>query len=45
MPAAIALMVLSVPITATLFHYGRFDALSVDMTAQALIAYGVGLMG
>jgi putative peptidoglycan lipid II flippase len=45
MPAAIALMVLSVPITTTLFHYGRFDALSVDMTAQALVAYGVGLMG
>ena len=45
MPAAIALMVLSVPITTTLFHYGKFDAHSVDMTAQALIAYGVGLMG
>jgi putative peptidoglycan lipid II flippase len=45
MPAAIALMVLSVPITTTLFHYGRFDALSVDMTARALVAYGVGLMG
>jgi putative peptidoglycan lipid II flippase len=45
MPAAVALMVLSVPITSTLFHYGRFDALSVDMTAQALVAYGVGLMG
>ena len=45
MPASIALMVLSVPITTTLFHYGKFDAHSVDMTAQALIAYGVGLMG
>ena len=45
MPAAIALMVLAVPITTTLFHYGRFDALSVDMTARALVAYGVGLMG
>lgn len=45
MPAAIALMVLSEPLTTTLFHYGKFDAHSVDMTAQALIAYGVGLMG
>lgn len=45
MPAAIALMVLAIPITTTLFHYGRFDDLSVAMTAQALMAYGVGLMG
>ncbi len=45
MPAALALMILSEPITTTLFHYGKFDALSVDMTARALIAYGVGLMG
>ena len=45
MPSAVALIVLAVPITTTLFHYGRFDALSVDMTARALIAYGVGLIG
>lgn len=45
MPAAIALMVLSVPLTTTLFHYGQFDQHSVDMTAQALVAYGAGLMG
>ncbi len=45
MPAAVALMILSVPITTTLFHYGKFDPLSVTMTAQALVAYGVGLMG
>lgn len=44
-PAAIALMVLSEPITTTLFHYGKFDALSVTMTSRALVAYGVGLMG
>jgi putative peptidoglycan lipid II flippase len=44
-PAAVALMVLSEPITTTLFHYGKFDALSVIMTAKALVAYGVGLMG
>jgi putative peptidoglycan lipid II flippase len=45
MPAAVALMVLSEPITTTLFHYGRFDTHSVDMTARALVAYGVGLIG
>lgn len=45
MPAAVALAVLSEPITTTLFHYGKFDTLSVAMTAKALIAYGVGLIG
>ncbi len=45
MPSAIALIVLATPITTTLFHYGRFDSLAVEMTAQALIAYGVGLTG
>ncbi len=44
-PAAVALMVLSEPITTTLFHYGKFDAISVTMTSRALVAYGVGLMG
>lgn len=44
-PAAVALMVLSEPITTTLFHYGKFDSLSVTMTSRALVAYGVGLMG
>ena len=38
-------MVLAEPITTTLFHYGKFDTLSVTMTSRALIAYGVGLMG
>lgn len=45
MPAAIALMILSEPLTSTLFHYGKFDPTSVTMTARALVAYGVGLMG
>lgn len=44
-PAAVALMILSEPLTTTLFHYGKFDATSVTMTARALVAYGVGLMG
>ncbi len=45
MPCAVALMILSEPLTTTLFHYGKFDATSVIMTARALVAYGVGLMG
>ncbi len=45
MPAAVALIVLAEPITTTLFHYGKFDSHSVTMTARALMAYGVGLMG
>jgi putative peptidoglycan lipid II flippase len=45
MPAAVALATLSVPLTTGLFHYGAFSAKAVDMTAQALIAYGVGLIG
>ncbi len=45
MPAAVALAVLAEPLTTTLFHYGKFDTLSVAMTANALVAYGVGLIG
>jgi putative peptidoglycan lipid II flippase len=44
-PAAVGLITLSEPLTTTLFHYGRFNELSVAMTAKALIAYGVGLTG
>jgi putative peptidoglycan lipid II flippase len=45
LPAAVALGTLSEPITATLFHYGKFDVQSVAMTGRALIAYAVGLIG
>lgn len=45
LPAAVMLATLSEPLTATLFHYGKFSAESVTMTEQALIAYGVGLLG
>ena len=45
MPAAVGLLTLSIPLTATLFHYGIFDVQSVEMTGRALIAYGVGLIG
>jgi len=45
LPCAVGLATLSVPLTTTLFHYGKFDTLSVAMTGKALIAYGVGLIG
>ena len=45
LPCAVALATISEPLTATLFHYGKFDTLSVTMTSKALIAYGVGLLG
>lgn len=45
LPSAVGLATLSEPLTATLFHYGKFDAQSVLMTGRALIAYGVGLIG
>jgi putative peptidoglycan lipid II flippase len=45
LPAAVALAVLAEPLTTTLFHYGKFDQQSVDMTQRALVAYGVGLIG
>ena len=44
-PAAVALAVLATPLVATLFHYGKFTAIDVLMTQQALIAYSIGLLG
>ena len=44
-PAAVALALLSVPLVATLFHYGRFGEHDLWMTRQALIAYSAGLLG
>jgi putative peptidoglycan lipid II flippase len=45
MPAAVALATLPEALTATLFHNGKFDANAVAMTGQAVMAYGVGLVG
>ncbi|WP_433589252.1 murein biosynthesis integral membrane protein MurJ [Candidatus Profftella armatura] len=44
-PCAIILITLSLALTATIFHYGKFNAESVIMTSNALIAYGIGLIG
>ncbi len=42
-PAAVALIVLAVPTINILFQHGKFGALQTAMTAQAVIAYAVGL--
>ena len=45
LPAALALMLLAVPLVATLFNYGAVSATDVLATRQALVAYSVGLSG
>ena len=42
-PAALALVVLAVPILAALFGYGAFTPRDVELSAQSLAAYAVGL--
>ncbi len=44
-PAAVALLVFSKPLVATLFHYGAFSDADVRQVSIALAAYGVGLLG
>lgn len=43
MPAMVGLIVLREPIVALLFKRGAFDLYNVQLTAQALLYYGVGL--
>ncbi|WP_137887326.1 murein biosynthesis integral membrane protein MurJ [Pseudomonas sp. 2FE] len=45
LPCALALAILSEPLTVSLFQYGKFTALDAQMTQRALIAYSVGLLG
>ncbi len=45
LPCALALLLLPTGLVAVLFHYGRFTAADVAMTAAALRGYGVGLLG
>lgn len=45
LPCAVALAILSLPLTVTLFQYGKFTAFDAVMTQRALVAYCIGLMG
>ncbi|KAA9001666.1 murein biosynthesis integral membrane protein MurJ [Affinibrenneria salicis] len=45
LPSAVALGILSGPLTVSLFQYGQFSAFDAAMTQRALVAYSIGLMG
>jgi len=45
LPCVIGLAMMAEPLTALLFHYGRFGAHDVAMTRWAVIGYSVGLLG
>ena len=45
LPSAVALAVISEPLIASLFQYGKFTAADTLMTQRALIAYSLGLVG
>jgi putative peptidoglycan lipid II flippase len=45
LPAAVGLIVLAEPLIVTIFYRGEFDEHAVRMTAMALQAYAVGLVG
>ncbi|MFT4100326.1 MAG: murein biosynthesis integral membrane protein MurJ [Burkholderiaceae bacterium] len=44
-PCMVGLAMMAEPLTAMLFHYGRFTAHDVAMTRQAVLGYSVGLLG
>ncbi|MFN4003995.1 MAG: murein biosynthesis integral membrane protein MurJ [Hylemonella sp.] len=44
-PSAVALLTFAQPLVAVLYHYGAFGVRDVQMTAQALVGWGVGLLG
>ncbi len=44
-PAAVAMAVLSKPLVASLFYYGKFTPVDVAQTERALIAYSLSLLG
>ncbi len=44
-PCMVGLAMLAEPLTALLFHYGRFDAHDVEMTRLAVSGYSLGIVG
>ncbi len=44
-PAAVGMMILAVPLAATLFQHGAFTASDTLQTREALITYSIGLIG
>jgi putative peptidoglycan lipid II flippase len=45
LPSAVGMALLAEPMVAALFNYGAFTAEDVHYSAQALVAYAVGLVG
>lgn len=45
LPAAAGLALLALPLTATLFMHGAFDATDAQMTGRAVLAYAAGVAG
>jgi putative peptidoglycan lipid II flippase len=45
LPCMVGLALMSTPLTALLFHYGRFDANDLEMTQRTVLAYSAGLIG
>ncbi|MBV8036728.1 murein biosynthesis integral membrane protein MurJ [Roseateles sp.] len=45
LPCAVALLVFAEPLTAVLYHRGKFTAVDVAHTAQSVMGWGVGLFG
>ena len=45
LPAAVGLLALAGPLTATIYGYGRFQPSDATMAGYALMAYALGLMG
>lgn len=45
LPASVALALFAEPLVAVMYHYGKFTGTDVTQTAQALMAYAVGLVG
>jgi len=45
LPCAVALLVFAEPLTAVLYHRGKFLPADVAHTAQSVMGWGVGLMG
>jgi len=45
LPSSVGMATLAVPMIATLFHYGVFDAADVTASSMPLMAYSAGLLG
>jgi len=45
LPCMIGLALMAEPLTALLYHYGRFDAQDLEMTRRAVLGYSFGLVG